>query len=41
VLYERDAPISHVYFLNGGVVSLLIEMDDGAAVEGARPRVRP
>jgi len=35
VLYERDAPIPHVYFPNGGVVSLLIEMDDGAAVEVA------
>jgi len=35
VLYERDAPIPHLYFPAGGVVSLLITMDDGAAIEVA------
>ncbi len=33
VLYEADAPITHVYFPLNGVMSLVIEMKDGRTVE--------
>jgi CRP-like cAMP-binding protein len=32
---ERGQPITAVYFPRGAVISLLVTMDDGAAVEGA------
>ena len=35
VIYEPDRPITHVYFPAGCVISLVIYMDDGAAVEMA------
>jgi CRP-like cAMP-binding protein len=34
-LQETGAPVEHVYFPNTGMVSLLIVMDDGFAVESA------
>ena len=33
ILYDPDVPIPYVYFPTGAVVSLLIVMDDGMAVE--------
>jgi len=33
LLYEADGPIRHVYFPQGGVVSLLVIMHDGRTVE--------
>src|SRR5260370_28076832 len=35
ILALPDEPISRVYFLRGAVVSLLVPMEDGSAVEGA------
>lgn len=35
VLYEQNAPISHIYFPLNGVVSLLTVMKDGSAIEVA------
>lgn len=33
ILYEQHAPITHVYFPESAVVSLVTQMDDGSAVE--------
>lgn len=33
VLYELDAPVEHVYFVNTGIVSLIKTMRDGRTVE--------
>ncbi|HEY7064409.1 MAG TPA: Crp/Fnr family transcriptional regulator [Chloroflexota bacterium] len=33
ILWEKDAPITHVYFPLNGVISMISIMDDGAAVE--------
>jgi CRP-like cAMP-binding protein len=33
VIYETNGPIEHVYFIEEGVVSLLTDMADGAAIE--------
>ena len=35
VLYERGEPITHVYFPNDGLISLLIVMEDGKSKEVA------
>lgn len=35
VLFQADEPITHVYFLHEGVVSLQVLAADGAVVEGA------
>lgn len=32
-IYRAGGPIDHVYFPNGGVASLVIQLEDGAAVE--------
>jgi CRP-like cAMP-binding protein len=33
VLHEMGAPIEHCYFTDGGMVSLLIRLEDGASIE--------
>ena len=33
VLYEVGAPIEHVYFMEGGLASILTTMEDGSSVE--------
>jgi CRP-like cAMP-binding protein len=35
VIYETGEPIEHVYFIEKGVISLLTDMADGAAIETA------
>lgn len=35
VLYEPGAPLTHVYFPTSGMISLVVVMADGRAIEGA------
>src|SRR5215213_7353854 len=35
VIATRGQPLQHVYFPRGAVLSILVQMDDGQAVEGA------
>ena len=33
VLYEADAPVAHVLFVESGIISAVVIMEDGRSVE--------